>query len=123
LFEEPPFIIPPPWHNATAADIPQETLLLRDPSNAWRLRFWNAVFSTQEMVVLHLIRDARESIQGLCDGWNYSFGFQTLPSSAPLHIPGYTERSINPSVAWKQHRLNFSVDRQLSRKLLEKHSG
>jgi hypothetical protein len=117
-FEEPPFIVPPPWQNATPLDIAQGTLLLRDPSNAWRLRFWKAVFASQKIVILHLIRDAQESIQGLCDGWNYSFGFQTLPSAAPLRIAGYTETSTGAS--WKQHRLNFSVDRGLSYRLLEK---
>ena len=116
--EETPFVLPPPWHNATPNEVAEGTLLLRDPSNAWRLRFWKAVFSAQEMVVLHLARDVRESIQGLCDGWNYPFGFQTLPSDAPLAIAGYTDESIGQGAAWKGHRLNFSVDRRLSQQLL-----
>jgi hypothetical protein len=93
--------------------------LLRDPSNACRLEFWRSVFRNQEMLVLHLVRDVRESIQGLCDGWNYPFGFQTLPSDFPLHIVGYTDRSIGDDTIWKQSRLNFSVDRQLSRQIFE----
>ena len=117
--EETPFVLPPPWHNATAEELADGTLLLRDPSNAWRLGFWKAIFSIQEMVVLHLIRDVRESIQGLCDGWNYPFGFQTVPTDAPIRIAGYTEHSSNGDAAWKQYRLNFSVDRRLSRQLLE----
>jgi len=117
--EETPFVLPPPWHNATAKELADGTLLLRDPSNAWRLGFWKAIFSTQEMLVLHLIRDVRESIQGLCDGWNYPFGFQTLATEAPIGIAGYTDHSIGGDAAWKQYRLNFSVDRRLSRQLLE----
>jgi hypothetical protein len=72
------------------------------------------------MVVLHLIRDPRESIQGLCDGWNYPFGFQTLPSVAQLDIPGYISmKTSDDNSVWKRHRLNFSVDRGLSIKLIE----
>jgi hypothetical protein len=117
--EEPPFIIPPPWRNATAQDLAHGSLLLRDPSNAWRLPFWRALFATQRIHVIHLVRDARESIQGLCDGWNYAFGFQTLPSEVPLDIPGYSNVVIRGEDAWKKHRLNFSVDRELSRALIE----
>jgi len=117
--EEPPFVLPPPWHNATAEELADGTLLLRDPSNAWRLGFWKAVFSIQEVLILHLMRDVRESIQGLCDGWNYPFGFQTLATDVPLCIAGYTDEPIGGDANWKQYRLNFSVDRRLSRQLLE----
>jgi len=117
-FEEPPFVFPPPWHNATEAELERGTLLLRDPSNAWRLPFWRAVFSSQDIRILHLVRDVAESLQGLCDGWNYRYGFQTIPSDVPLRIPGYTDDCTGSDVAWKQHRLNFSIDRQLSDRLL-----
>jgi len=93
-------------------------LLLRDPSNAWRLPFWRAVFPTRDFRVLHLLRDAAESIQGLCDGWNYPFGFQTFPSDEPLRIRGYTDRGPRTDAIWKRHRLNFSVDRTLSDRIL-----
>lgn len=118
--EEPPFVLPPPWHNATAEELADGTLLLRDPSNAWRLGFWKAVFSIQEVLILHLIRDVRESIQGLCDGWNYPLGFQTLVSDVPLCIAGYTDGLICGDADWKKYRLNFSADRRLSRQLLER---
>jgi hypothetical protein len=116
-FEETPFVLPPPWHNATYEELAQGTLLLRDPSNAWRLGFWRTAFRNADMLILHLVRDARESIQGLCDGWNYPFGFQTLTSNTNLSISGYTGTSM--ADAWKQRRLNFSIDRQLSRQLLQ----
>jgi hypothetical protein len=112
--EETPFILPPPWRNATSTDIEQGSLLLRDPSNAWRFPFWRRVFRTQCMDVLHLVRDPRESVQGLCDGWNYPFGFQTMPSDEPLVIPGYTDFGF---YEFKQHRLNFSISRWLDRRL------
>jgi hypothetical protein len=117
--EEPPFILPPPWRNATAVELEQGCLLLRDPSNAWRLRFWCTVFDKQRMNVLHLYRDPRESVQGLCDGWNHPFGFQTMPSAEALTISGYTDNTNREGSEWKRHRLNFSVSRSLSRKLID----
>jgi hypothetical protein len=116
-FEEPPFVFPPPWHNANAVELERGALLLRDPSNAWRLPFWKAVFATKSMAILHLVRDVPESLQGLCDGWNYRYGFQTIPSEGPLRIPGYSDR-CGERDGWKRHRLNFSVDRHLSERLL-----
>ncbi len=115
--EETPFVVPPPWHNATLAEFRQGVLLLRDPSNAWRLPFWRGVFKDHVMAILHLARDPRESVQGLCDGWNYPFGFQTLPWGSPLRISGYTTPKER-AASWKFHRLNFSVDRSLHGLLL-----
>jgi hypothetical protein len=117
--EETPFVLPPPWHNATSQEIEQGCLLLRDPSNAWRMGFWRAIFPRQRIVVLHLVRDPRESVQGLCDGWNYPFGFQTMPSERALVIHGYTDKAHPRGSVWKNYQLNFSVDRTLSRKLLD----
>lgn len=116
--EETPFVLPPPWHNATAQDIKHGCLLLRDPSTAWRLPFWRAVFREQGIHVLHLVRDPREAVQGLCDGWNYPFGFQTMPSQDILNIPGYTNVGPGGNEEWKRHSLNFSVSQALSRDLL-----
>lgn len=117
--EETPFVLPPPWHNANTHDLKHGCLLLRDPSNAWRLPFWRAVFLYQNFHILHLVRDPRESVQGLCDGWNYPFGFQTLPSEGTLSIIGYTDETKHERHSWKQHRLNFSINKTLSRKLLD----
>ncbi len=119
--EETPFVVPPPWHNASQHELEEGCLLLRDPSNAWRLRFWRAVFPTQEIGILHLVRDPRESIQGLCDGWNYPFGFQTMPSDEVLVIPGYTDGAESGRNEWKRCRLNFSINRVLSCELLNDH--
>jgi len=118
-FEETPFVLPPPWQNATAADLEKGCLLLRDPSNAWRLPFWRAVFQRQEFEILHLVRDPRESIQGLCDGWNYPFGFQTMPSNSSLDIKGYTDNLCEGDFEWKLNRLNFSICKDLKKKLFD----
>jgi hypothetical protein len=117
--EEMPFIFPPPWNTASRADYDRGCLLLRDPSNAWRLPFWRKLFKGHEMKLLHLVRDPRESIQGLCDGWNYHFGFQTMPASPSLDVPGYTDRPGVGNSIWKRHRLNFSISESLSRLLSE----
>ena len=119
--EETPFVLPPPWRNATQVDLESGCLLLRDPSNAWRLPFWRAVFPGQALQVLHLVRDPREAVQGLCDGWNYPYGFQTIPSEEVLAISGYTDSPNRGESEWKQHCLKFSINRTLSRKLLNEH--
>jgi hypothetical protein len=118
-YEETPFVLPPPWHNATIADLEHGCLLLRDPSNAWRLPFWRTVFQKQQIDILHLVRDPRESVQGLCDGWNYSFGFQTMPSNESLDIPGYTDHLSIADSKWKFNRLNFSICKDLSQKIFD----
>lgn len=117
--EETPFVLPPPWHNATDAELAAGCLLLRDPSNAWRFPFWRALFPQQSFQVLHLVRDPRESIQGLCDGWNYPFGFQTMPVEDGMSVKGYTDIRNGGSPEWKRHRLNFSISAELSRRLTQ----
>jgi hypothetical protein len=120
-FEETPFVLPPPWCNATSNDLEEGCLLLRDPSNAWRLPFWRTVFRIQDIAILHLVRDPRESVQGLCDGWNYPFGFQTIPSEKALVIRGYNDSTEFGENGWKHHRLNFSIGKTLSRVLIDEH--
>lgn len=115
--EETPFILPPPWKNASMTDLEAGCLLLRDPSNAWRLPFWRAAFREQQIQILHLARDPRESVQGLCDGWNYQFGFQTMPYERASKIPGYNDQIDEAGNEWKRGRLNFSIDRSLSAEL------
>lgn len=119
--EETPFVLPPPWQNVTCDDLEKGCLLLRDPSNAWRLPFWRTVFPVQSIAILHLVRDPRESVQGLCDGWNYPFGFQTISSQKALVIPGYNDSVDFGANGWKRHCLNFSIDKTLSRALLDEH--
>ncbi|MCI0557229.1 MAG: hypothetical protein MN733_01950 [Nitrososphaera sp.] len=119
--EETPFVLPPPWCNATPNDLEEGCLLLRDPSNAWRLPFWRTVFPIQDIAILHLIRDPHESVQGLCDGWNYPFGFQSMPSQEALVIHGYNDSTDREGSGWKYHRLNFSINKTLSRVLLDEH--
>ena len=117
--EETPFVMPPPWRNATPEELRYGCLLLRDPSNAWRLSFWNELFSRADKTIIHLVRDPRESIQGLCDGWNYPFGFQTSHCSFPLQIAGYNDKWQADTENWKRHSLNFSVDKTLTNALFK----
>ena len=122
--EETPFVLPPPWRNATSVDIEHGCVLLRDPSNAWRMGFWRAMFPDCQMNVLHLVRDPCESVQGLCDGWNHPFGFQTMPANESVRICGYNEHtSIGTADKWKRHRWNFSISRFLHSRMIRHHSG
>jgi hypothetical protein len=83
-------------------------LLLKDPSNVWRLSFWKKFFCQLSIKHLILARDPRETINGLCDGWCYPYGYQTVESPEPLMIHGYSERG-----EWQKHYVNYSTSSDL----------
>lgn len=105
FIEEPPFIIPTPWHYATREEVEQGILLMKDPSDAWRIQFWKEVFQGRPMSWLHLSRNAQESVSGLCDGWKFPYGYITTRSPRALDIRGYTD--INSP--WTQWYANYSM--------------
>ncbi len=121
--EETPFILPPPWRIPSKLDLKRAYLLLRDPSNAFRIPFWRAVFPNSEVKIIHLVRDARESIQGLCDGWRYPFGFQTLFNEKDVIILNYSDSANTYNNGWRLSRLNFSIDQTLETMLTEERAG
>ncbi len=89
VFEEPPFITIAPWRTATAADV-HRPLVIKTPSNVYRMDFWRAVFPRARVRVLHLTRNAAASINGLVDGWCFR-GFYAHRLPAPLAIRGYSD--------------------------------
>lgn len=96
IIEEPPFVTVHPWRFATAGD--QRPLIIKTPSNAYRLPFYKALFSDFRLRILHLTRNAAASINGLHDGWRYPEGFHAHKLTQPLAITGYTERA--PWAKW-----------------------
>jgi len=92
--EETPFIIPSPWHYASNNELDNGILLLKDPSNAWRIDFLKELFRKSTIHWLHLTRDPRESINGLCDGWKFRGGYLTTMSPKPVSITGYTDHLL-----------------------------
>ena len=101
--EEPPFIMPQPWHYADTGDVETGTLLLKDPADAWRIGFWQAVFPRSFFHLFHLTRDPRAAINGLCDGWRYPYGYHTMRAPKNLRIRGYSEQG-----SWQSKVANYS---------------
>jgi hypothetical protein len=100
LVEEPPFVLPRPWRPAGAADLLDRPLVIKTPSNVYRLGFLRALFRNARFRVLHLIRNPAAAINGLYDGWRHH-GFQAHRMPEPLAIAGYVEREADNRWWWK----------------------
>jgi len=90
IIEEPPFVTVVPWAVAPAGD--SRPLVIKTPSNAYRLEFFRALFPGARLRVLHLTRNAAAAINGLYDGWRYPEGFYAHRLDQDLRIRGYSER-------------------------------
>ncbi len=90
LLEEPPFVTIVPWHRATATALAERPLVIKTPSNAYRLPFLQALFPHAEIKLLHLTRNVAASVNGLYDGWRFP-GFYSHALDRPLGIRGYTD--------------------------------
>jgi hypothetical protein len=87
VLEEPPLVCIQPWEPAAAMDRP---LIIKTPSLAYRLPYLRRVFAGWRFRVLHLVRAAPDSINGLVDGWHYPSGF--FSHKLQLDIGGYSDR-------------------------------
>jgi hypothetical protein len=96
LVEEPPFITPAPLVGATDLSRP---LIIKTPSNVYRLPFLAALFPRARLRVLHLVRNPAASINGLYDGWCHR-GFFSHRLDRPLAIAGYSDRFPDWGRSW-----------------------
>ena len=86
VIEEPPFVCESPWACALDGAAVDRPLLLKSPSNAYRLDFLRALFPNAEITVLHLIRDPVASVTGLMSGWlHHGFHKHRLPGRCARH--------------------------------------
>jgi hypothetical protein len=69
IVEEPPFVCVRPWRLATDEELRARPLVIKTPSNAYRLPFFLALFPG--LRVLHLTRNVAASVNGLVDGWQF----------------------------------------------------
>ena len=114
FIEEPPFIIPSPWHFASINDLSTGILILKDPSDAWRIPFWKWIFNRIPLSYTHLTRNVYESINGLCEGWNFPYGYITTRSPQPIQIKGYTSIEL----PWTSWYVNYSTSDKVWKLLL-----
>ncbi len=94
--EEPPFVLIAPWRLASEQELQQKTLIIKTPSNAYRIPFFRQFFKRQRLRILHVKRDVKSSVQGLLHGWRYQRGFHS-------HIISNfcVEPSLIPQNWWK----------------------
>lgn len=116
FLEEPPFIVPSPWCFPSKTTLRETILMLKDPSDAWRIPFWMKALHGQTIHWMHLTRNAPESINGLCDGWRYPYGYITKRFPRPLKINGYT----STKQPWTQWYVNYSTSDKVWQLLLNK---
>lgn len=87
IIEEPPFVLHQPWRAAQLAELNALPLMMKTPSNAYRLPFLRALFPNARIQVLHLTRNPAAAINGLVDGWRFR-GFHAHRLSTPHAIEG-----------------------------------
>ncbi len=87
IVEEPPFVLVGPTMAVLPESWPGQTLVIKTPSNAYRLPFLWALFPNARFRLLHLTRNPAASINGLMDGWRYR-GFHSHPLETPLEMKG-----------------------------------
>ena len=102
LLEEPPFVAIRPWRRATVEAIRSRPLLIKTPSNAYRLPFLRRLFPRAEIRILHLVRQPAAALNGLYDGWRFG-GFHSYPAT-DLRIAGYTDVRPGDAGWWKYDR-------------------
>lgn len=100
IVEEPPFVLARPWRRADPRDAPTKPLVIKTPSNAYRLGFLRALFPNARFRVLYLARNPAAAINGLYDGWLHN-GFYAHRMQKPLRVSGYVEKSKDNKWWWK----------------------
>ncbi len=104
ITEEPPFILAVPWRTATRDDLQRKTLVIKTPSNAYRLPFLRKLFPNAKFRILHLTRNPAAAINGLYDGWRHH-GFFSRRVEQTLAIAGYSDHFPD----WAQHWWKFDL--------------
>ncbi|HEY0377448.1 MAG TPA: sulfotransferase [Pyrinomonadaceae bacterium] len=88
IVEEPPFILVRPWTRWRPEDQCRRPLLIKTPSNAYRLEFLRALFPSARFRVLHLTRNPAAAINGMYEGWRY-WGFHSHYIGPELEVASY----------------------------------
>ncbi|MDP6934562.1 MAG: sulfotransferase [Myxococcota bacterium] len=105
ILEEPPFVTVCPWEPATRDQARTLPLVVKTPSNAYRLPFFEALVPQAQLNVLHLTRNAAASVNGLVDGWRYATGFFSHRAPSHLALDGYSRPGLDWSTCWWNYDL------------------
>jgi hypothetical protein len=91
LIEEPPLVTIQPWTHSSGDASSNVRLVVKTPSNAYRINFLRRLFPNAKLRLVHLSRNFAASVNGLCAGWMYP-GFFSHELPRALAIRGYSER-------------------------------
>jgi hypothetical protein len=100
IIEEPPFVLIAPSRRPRADDLAERTLVIKTPSNAYRLDFIRKLFPNARLRILHLMRNPAAAINGLIDGWNH-WGFHSHRIGEQLCIENYVPARPEDRSWWK----------------------
>jgi len=100
LIEEPPFVAPRIWQRADEQDLAERPLVIKTPSNAYRIPFLRAMFPNARIRLIHLTRNPAAAINGLRDGWRHR-GFHAHHMREPVRIAGYGDEHPGERSWWK----------------------
>jgi len=93
IIEEPPYVKPFALKPQPLDQIGNSILLLKTPSNAYRMAFVESIFPNADFQHILLWRQPEATINGLLDGWNhqgfFSYDISLLSPPTTLNIEGY----------------------------------
>jgi hypothetical protein len=107
IIEEPPFVVTRPRSPWCPAEIERCTLVIKAPSNSYRLEFLRAMFPGARLRILHLTRNPGAAINGICDGWrhwgfhSHHIGSSLCPPGLPCGDEGWWKFDLPPG--WQQY--------------------
>lgn len=89
LWENPPFLCFMPWQMPNLEELKTKPLILKSCGDVHRLGFYKALFPNARFRIIHLVRNAAATVNGLIDGW---LSRKYLCWRTPgLDIAGYTD--------------------------------
>lgn len=100
IIEEPPYVAISPWAPATAEELQRLPVVMKTPSNVYRLPFLAGLFPEARLRLLHLRRNVASSVNGLLDGWGHP-GFHSHRLGGPGGAEGWWKFDLPPGwEAW-----------------------
>ena len=106
VIEEPPFVPFTPWNISGFCSVNNsKPLILKSPSNAYRLDFLRCLFPNARITIVHVVRDPISSIAGMMRGWKSHCFYKHLLDGVFLNIPGYS----NTAMSWTRYWWKFDL--------------
>lgn len=104
LIEDPLFVLPSFGSRVKKNKVQDKVLLLKNPSDAYRLDYLRSIFPQATFQYIYLTRNPLASINGLYDGWLHrGFFSRNMKKIVELDIQGYSH------LPWGKEWWNFEL--------------